>query len=132
MLEIADLFVINKADRAGAEQTKLDLQQMIELKTPTPTWQPPILMTVAIQGMGIGDVAANALRHHHWMEDSGRLVEQRDRTLWLEVENILTQRCIGKVRKQVQQTRSRSLRASFADRQLDPIKIANEIVDLVD
>jgi len=66
------------------------------------------------------------------MEDSGRLVEQRDRTLWLEVENILTQRCIGKVRKQVQQTRSRSLRASFADRQLDPIKIANEIVDLVD
>jgi LAO/AO transport system kinase len=76
VLEIADVFAVNKADREGAERTVRDLQAMLELRrTVSPAaaeaWEPPIARTVAVRGEGIADLAAAIDAHRARLEASG-------------------------------------------------------------
>ena len=76
ILEIADVFVINKADRDGADAAARDLRNMLSLGERT-EWQPPILKTVASRGEGIEDVMAALDHHREWLATSGRLDAKR-------------------------------------------------------
>ena len=74
LMEVADVFVINKADRAGADETRRDLLQMLDLGAAT-EWRPPIVTTVATTGEGIGELwgavdAASATRPHRAVSNS--------------------------------------------------------------
>jgi GTPase len=102
VLEIADVFAVNKADREGADRTVRDLQQMLELRRSTATrpafehdaahrlrageawdphdpafWEPPIVKTVAVRGEGVGDLAEAIERHRTHLDATG-LRRQRD------------------------------------------------------
>lgn len=79
ILEIGDVFVVNKADREGAQATARDLRQMIALATDDGTWIPPVVNAVASTGEGIADVVAAVDSHHSWAEDSGELDRRRER-----------------------------------------------------
>src|SRR5512134_4003444 len=71
LLEIADVFVVNKADRAGVDDTVRDLQQMLELSPPR-AWTPPIVRTVATDGTGIDDLHDAIVAHRaHLTSDGG-------------------------------------------------------------
>jgi LAO/AO transport system kinase len=79
ILEIADIFVVNKADRDGADQTARDLRHMLSLGEPRAPgdWQPPIVKTVASRGEGVSDVVEALDAHHDWLTASGRLDAKR-------------------------------------------------------
>src|SRR5204862_6190482 len=68
VLEIADVFVVNKADRDGADQTYHDIQGMIGLGERGPgDWRPPVVRTVAAKAEGIDDVVAAIAKHRAWL-----------------------------------------------------------------
>ena len=76
LMEIADVFAINKADRKGVEQTRRDLEQMLDLsELPADSWRPPIVATVATTGAGTGELwdAINAHRAARRGERSTRV-----------------------------------------------------------
>ena len=76
VLEIADIFVVNKADRPGADQVKMQLEMMLDLNTKEIKWRPPVLPTVANAGEGIADLY-RGLKHYRYLHDSGELRARR-------------------------------------------------------
>ena len=89
ILEIGDVYVVNKADRDGAEQVRRELRSMIALgDRPEGGWKPPIVLTVAQSGRGVDDVVAELERHRAWLEESGELTRRRTRRAREEIEAI--------------------------------------------
>jgi len=90
ILEIADVFVVNKADRDGAQATIRDLRYMLSLaeRREGDLWKPPIVPTVASRGEGIGDVVAALERHGDWLRRTGELDRRRRARVADEIEAI--------------------------------------------
>jgi LAO/AO transport system kinase len=89
ILEIGDLYVINKADRDGADTLRRDLRSMLALaERPDGDWRPPIVKTVASKAEGLDEVVAEIDRHHVWLASSGELAVRRTRRARDEIEAI--------------------------------------------
>jgi GTPase len=89
ILEIGDVYVVNKADRDGADQVRRDLRNMLALADRgEEAWKPPIVQTVAQSGQGIDEVVAAIEKHRAWMEDAGELERRRVRRARGEIEAI--------------------------------------------
>ncbi|HEX5860828.1 MAG TPA: methylmalonyl Co-A mutase-associated GTPase MeaB, partial [Nocardioides sp.] len=89
ILEIGDIYVINKADRDGADQVRRDLRSMLALaEPPEGAWKPPIVKTVASRPEGLDEVAAEIDKHRAWLEESGELERRRTRRARDEIEAI--------------------------------------------
>ncbi len=89
ILEIADVFVVNKADRPGVDATYHDLQGMIALGERSPEeWRPQVVKAVAARSEGIDDVVAAADKHHAWLIERDELARRRQRRAAAEVEAI--------------------------------------------
>jgi LAO/AO transport system kinase len=89
ILEIGDVYVVNKADRDGAEQVRRELRTMISLADrPEGSWKPPIVLTVAQVGQGVDEVVSAIDEHRNWMESSGELERRRVRRARDEIEAI--------------------------------------------
>lgn len=75
LLEVADVFVVNKADRPGADRLRRDLEQMVRLDGEVPgsstDWTPPVLTTCATEGTGVSDVARACRAHLGWISGAG-------------------------------------------------------------
>jgi LAO/AO transport system kinase len=76
LMEIADLFVINKADRPGAGEARRDLEGMLAMASLS-AWQPPVIDTVAMTGEGVEELAGQLEHHRCWLVDSGVGVRRR-------------------------------------------------------
>lgn len=88
ILEIADIFVVNKADRADAGQVSRALRDLQALTGGGSGWQPPIVRTVATEGTGFAELAAALNRHRAWLDASGELTRRRTARARHEVEAI--------------------------------------------
>jgi LAO/AO transport system kinase len=88
LLEVADIFVINKADRAGVRETRRDLDQMLELGA-THDWRPPILEAVATDGTGIAELWDAIVDHRTYLE-SGQLEDRRRARMRVELDKVLS------------------------------------------
>jgi LAO/AO transport system kinase len=87
ILEVADLFVVNKADRDGAGNVARDLRQMLHLGEARP-WSVPVLLTVAERGEGIDQLVATIAKHRAHLESSGELERRRRGRAAREIEEI--------------------------------------------
>jgi LAO/AO transport system kinase len=94
ILEIADVFVINKADREGVERTAKDLQMMLSIGEHG-EWLPPIVKTVASREEGVDRVLAEIERHREHLAASGEIERRRCSHLRLRVETILKERVVA-------------------------------------
>ena len=89
ILEVGDVFVINKADRDGADQVRRDLRSMISLaERAAAAWRPPVIKTVATEGEGAAEVVDAVDQHRAWAEESGELEQRRARRARDEIEAI--------------------------------------------
>jgi LAO/AO transport system kinase len=89
ILEIGDLYVINKADRDGADALRRDLRSMLALaERDEGSWRPPIVKTVASRPEGLDEVVAEIDKHRAWLEESGELERRRARRARDEIEAI--------------------------------------------
>jgi LAO/AO transport system kinase len=103
ILEVADLFVVNMADRPGAERTAAELLSMLQLGAGRPGgWAPPIVETVATEGRGIDDLWAALERHRTHLEASGELEARRRRRIETEVLELVDRELRIGLRRQVE------------------------------
>jgi len=130
ILEIGDLYVINKADRDGADQVRRELRSMLALaERAEGAWSPPIVKTVASRGEGIDEVAAEIERHHAWLDSSGELEARRTRRARDEIEAI----AMTALRARWGDVHGRSeldeLAAAVVAGKTDPYAAADELLD---
>jgi LAO/AO transport system kinase len=89
ILEIGDVYVINKADRDGADTLRRELRSMLALaEREEGDWRPPIVKTVASKNEGLDEAVAEIERHHAWLESSGQLAVRRTTRARDEIEAI--------------------------------------------
>jgi LAO/AO transport system kinase len=93
LLEIADIFVVNKADRPGADVTVSDLAGMLELGR-RKEWQPPIVRTIATTGDGLAELWDDIGAHREYLESSGAVVERRRERLADELRGLIAERLL--------------------------------------
>lgn len=128
LFEVADLFVINKADRPGAREAERDLQMMLDMDPLMGEWRPPVLQTVASEGKGIEELWAAVDKHREFLTGSGVLGERRRKRTADELREIVVRR-IEQRAKQVSggDDFDRVLDAVLS-RDIDPYSAAEEIL----
>jgi LAO/AO transport system kinase len=132
ILEVADVFVVNKADRDGADATYRDIQGMIALGERGPgQWRPQVVRAVAAQATGIEDVIAAIAKHRAWLTEHDELRSRRERRAAAEVENI----ALGTLRAKLGSVRHgdalTTLAADVAAGRTDPYAAAARLVAAV-
>ncbi|MGW4830379.1 methylmalonyl Co-A mutase-associated GTPase MeaB [Amycolatopsis japonica] len=131
VLEIADVFVVNKADREGADATVHDLKQMISLvrrEIRGPSWRQPIVRTVASRGEGVEDVVRALDEHHDWLVRRDELPRRRAARARDEVEAIAVQRLRAELVDLRSGDRLTELAERVVARKLDPFAAAEELI----
>jgi LAO/AO transport system kinase len=126
LLEIADCFVVNKADRPGTRAAVHDLEQMLELAAGR-AWRPPIVETVATEGTGVDELFDAVARHRAHLEGSGELERRRRARLREEVHGIVLARIAADVDATCSGDRFERLLGRVAARDLDPYAAAAEL-----
>ena len=119
LLEIGDVFVVNKADRHGFSETVRDLTQMLELGHQE-GWAPPIVATVASTGEGVDELWQAIADHRAHLQASGRLEEMRHRRLAVELEAALLAGMRRQVSSAVPATQWEEIVERVAQRKIDP------------
>ncbi|MGP4000212.1 methylmalonyl Co-A mutase-associated GTPase MeaB [Streptomyces sp. 8N706] len=130
ILEIGDVYVVNKADRDGADSTARELNHMLglgEARAPG-DWRPPIVKTVAARGEGIDEVVQALEKHRAWMEEHGVLAERRARRAAGEVETIAVTRLRERISDLHGDRRLSALAERIVAGELDPYAAADELV----
>jgi LAO/AO transport system kinase len=125
ILEVADVFVVNKADRDGAADVQRELRQMLHLGAARP-WDPPVLATTASDGAGIDELWADIERHHAWLASTGALAVDREAAVVHEVRALAAERLASSVEAQLAD--DAELRARLGDHQLDPYAAVDELL----
>jgi LAO/AO transport system kinase len=131
LFEIADIFVVNKADRDGAEKTYLTLQMMLDMgqASGAQQWRPPLLKTIALQGEGSVMVAEAVEQHLKHLVESGQLQTRRRRLAEEELRRILGQELLDRLLRGVHGDEWEALTKGVADRQMDPYTAADTLLD---
>lgn len=114
ILEIGDVFVVNKADHDGADATVHDLRHMISLadRTSPGIWRPPVVKAVALQGRGADGVMEALDKHRAHLEETGELLRRRERRAAEEIEQLALER----LRVRLEAVEGRSGLAALAGR----------------
>jgi LAO/AO transport system kinase len=133
ILEIADIFVINKADRDGADATVRDIQGMIALGERGPgQWRPQVVRAVATRAAGIDDIATAIERHRTWLVEHDELRRRREARAAAEIEAI----ALGALRARLGSLRHGTGLATLAGKvaagSLDPYAAAAELLAELD
>ena len=77
VMEIADIYLVNKADREGAEQMASAITSMLHLVDAHPAWTPPVLLTSAVSGMGLDELWVKIQEHRNFLTETGELAKRR-------------------------------------------------------
>ena len=133
LMEIADVFVINKADRKGVEETRRDLEQMLDLSDlPHDAWRPTIVTTVANTGEGVPELWDAVLEHREYAESSGLLEERRRFRSSEELREIVANRLRERAREICTGDRWDEVTGEVTEQRLDPWSAADEMLAPVD
>ena len=128
VLEIADVLVVNKADRPGADETVRDLAQMLTLGQSRGGWKPPIVRTSAASGEGIDELVRAVDRHREWAASSGEGDRRRAEAARVEVEGLLRDALVKRLEDRVGAERVRRAVDRVAARELDPYAAVAELL----
>ena len=129
LMEIADVFVINKADRKGVQETQRDIEQMLELSDLAhEAWHPPILATIGNTGEGVPEMWDAILEHRALIEASGVLKSRREFRLRAELREIVARRLELKAREILSGDHWDGLQEQVLNHLLDPWSAADEML----
>ena len=129
ILEVGDVFVVNKSDRDGADQVVRDLRGAIRLAERAPgDWRPPIVKTVAVHREGLDDVVSAVDKHRVWMERGGELDRRRRRRVRDEIEAIAVTALRRRFGDLHGDARLDTLAEKVLAGQFDPYAAADEII----
>lgn len=132
ILEVGDIFVVNKSDREGADQVVRDLRDTVRSTQRTPgEWRQPIVSTVASKGDGLEELVEAIDRHRQWSEGSGERERRRTRRARAEVEAIVSATVRRRFADAHGDARLDELAAGVLRGDLDPYSAAEHVIDAV-
>jgi GTPase len=127
LLEVADVFVINKADRPGVREARRDLEQMLDLARPG-AWRPEIVDTTATAAEGVSELWSAVARHRAHLMRSGQLTVRRADRLALELRRVLLARTEVKIDELVASEEFGSSVKALVAGELDPYQAAERLL----
>jgi len=128
IMEIADIFVINKSDRDGAERIEREVRALQSLAVRGDNWTPPIVKTVASEGAGISELAA-AIRNYEVYLETANLIPQKKAQNWhARLVEMLHDALLEKAREQMGNGAVAGYAAEVAEHKRDPYSLVEEIV----
>ena len=132
LMEIADIFVINKADRKGTEETRRDIEQMLELSDLAhEAWRPPIIAAVATERRGVDELWNTVVAHREFITANGELRRRREFRLREELREIVARRLEQRARQITTGERWDALQDGVLARTIDPWSAADEMLGTV-
>jgi LAO/AO transport system kinase len=121
IMEIADIFVINKADRDGVRETRKSLRDALRARSVGEhAWKPPIVETIAVEGDGLDAVSAAIRQHRAWLASGERGTALRERQRWRETEELVLARLHERVLAELMSTKNRAVRDRVATGETTP------------
>jgi LAO/AO transport system kinase len=129
IMEIADIFVINKSDRDGADRVEKEIRAMQSLAMRHDNWTPPIVRTVASEGKGVAELAAAIAQYEQFLDKHGlrlkkKIANWRERLVEMLRESLL-QRVM---REQLNEDRLSELASAVAEQHKDPYTLVDQII----
>jgi LAO/AO transport system kinase len=130
IMEIGDVFVINKADHEGVSRTEKELEALLSLAMRPDAWQPPIIKTIATENKGIEELAA-AIAHYHEFQVNATASEERRQAIarWRILE-LLRERLLTQIlRSDSASSKLDALTIEVAAKRRDPYSVVEEIIN---
>ncbi len=131
LMEIADIFVINKADRQGADQLNCEVCARIEMdcQLETRRWSPRIVKTVAVENAGVDELWSAIKYHRCFLESSGELAGKRKRRIWREVLRRVDEELFDMLCERIQADDQREkMVRDILEHKGDPYSVSHELV----
>ena len=130
LLEIGDVFVVNKADRHGADEEVARLRAMLEMGTiPEDGWKPPVLKTIAVKGKGVAELVDAVWRHRQYLMDSGQFKAHNTAQTFRFVKSLVMEMAADKIFKNAEVSAAyQTLLANLNKRKIDPFTAAEKLV----
>lgn len=129
VMEIGNIFVINKADIEGADRRFTELQAALSLDTREQGWQPPILKTIATTGEGVDELVKAIIAHHKYLTKSGEMQNNREQRCSAQLETIVEQSFIRKLFVgEEEKSLFQKLVKDVMNRKIDPYTAAEKLI----
>jgi len=128
LMEIADIFVVNKADRENADRAVIDIQSMLQLNSKEKPWKPPILKTVALTGEGVSELIEKLEEHRQLLEKEK---EHRKNLLKVEVEltEAIKEKTVDIIIKELKEEgKFEEFLQKILKKEIDPMSVAEELL----
>ena len=130
ILEAADIFVINKADRNGATGLKAELELMLEMKSNSPDgWRPNVVLTEAIYDKGTGELAGEIFRHREFLISSGELEARRKQRARQELIEAIESSVKNYIDAEIDKDYLEELIDNIVQRKTNPHSAASKIIN---
>ena len=124
IMEIGDIFIVNKADRGDAERTAMEIKAMLGLAPQHSGWRPPVLLAAATEGRGIAEILKAVDEHRHYLVEHGLLINRRKVRRRQEILEVVEDRLLARVGGD----RVDALATRVAEGGLDPYTAADELL----
>jgi LAO/AO transport system kinase len=138
ILEIADIFVVSKADKPGADQTVAELAMLLSLDPnrrlhdkSKPYWRIPVLKTSAIKDQGITQLVDAIEQHREYLVESGMLAHRAQRQVRSEVEALVVHAVMNALKEELSQDEWQKLLEDITTRERDPYSVAGELQERI-
>jgi LAO/AO transport system kinase len=128
LMEIADIFVVNKADRENAERAVMDIEATLQLDNEEKAWKPPVLKTVALTGQGVSQLVDKLVVHKRFLEKEKR----REKLLWKaesELIEAIQEKTVSSIIEELKKERKfEELLEKILERKVDPASAAEKLL----
>lgn len=131
LMEVGDIFVLNKADRPKVMKMQLTLEQMLELENQEKReWIPPIIKTIATKGEGVDELQKNIEKHRQYLAESGKFQKRREEIMSRQLTNLMEERLSARVIKPITESNSfdKALQ-KIKKHELDPYTAAENLLN---
>ncbi|MBS1990837.1 MAG: methylmalonyl Co-A mutase-associated GTPase MeaB [Cyanobacteria bacterium SZAS LIN-2] len=129
IMEIGDIFVVNKGDLPGANKSASEITASLELAHFKDDWRPPVIVSIAETGQGIDELWQSAKKHKQFLEESGLLKERRGNKIESELSEIVADLARRNLKEAMRNsTDIRKVLQDIVDRQIDPHTAADDLI----
>jgi LAO/AO transport system kinase len=128
IMEIADIFVINKSDREGAERVEREIRAMQSLAVRSDNWTPPIVKTVASEGVGVKELATTIAQYETYLKKENLLAQKTAHNWQERLIEMLRDAMLDRARDQMSNGRMAEYASEIAEHRRDPYSLVEEIV----
>ena len=131
LMEIADIFVVNKADREGAKVLVAEIQSIISMKSYKDGWEPPVLLTSAHTNTGIDDLKNKVEEHRDYLHSSGRFDEIRDKRKEDEFSSIIKENIEREIGEKLKSKDVEKIYELVKSGEIDPYEGARRVIRII-